>query len=52
VVGALGVIVGVSPVVLLLMGRLPLNFHGMLAFVVSQATWYLAIATQMILKRV
>jgi hypothetical protein len=51
-VGTLGLVVGVIPIVLLLMGRLPLNFHGMLAFVVSQAAWYLAIAMQMILKRV
>jgi hypothetical protein len=45
-------VVGVIPIALLLMGRLPLNFHGVLAFVVSQAAWYLAIALQMILKRV
>lgn len=51
-VGALGLIVGISPIILLLMGRLPLSFGGMLAFVVSQAAWYLAIALQMILKKV
>jgi hypothetical protein len=51
-VGALGIVVGVVSIVLLLMGRLSMNFQGMLAFVVSQAAWYMAIAMQMILKRV
>jgi hypothetical protein len=33
------IVVGVISIVLLLMGRLSVNVHGMLAFVVSQAAW-------------
>ncbi len=50
-VGALGLVAGVVPFVLLLTGRLSIQFHDMMAFIVSQATWYLAVAVQLIRNR-
>jgi hypothetical protein len=49
--GALGLIAGVIPIVLLLTGRLPVDFYGMLAFVVAQACWYLVIGIQLIRRQ-
>jgi hypothetical protein len=43
-VGALGILVGLVPVVGLLSGRLPLDVHGMGVVVLAQALWYVAVA--------
>jgi len=51
-IGALGLVLGIVPIVLLFTGRLPVHFHAMLAFVVSQVIWYFAIGIQLIRRRV
>jgi hypothetical protein len=43
-VGALGLVLGGAPVIALASGYLPMNVHGVLAFVISQTIWSLAIA--------
>jgi hypothetical protein len=52
VVGTLGCIVGALPVAALLLGYLPMNKHGVLAFVLGQTAWSLALGVQMIRGRV
>lgn len=52
VIGVLGLVVGAGPIVLLLLGHLRVNFHGMMAFIISQVIWYVAIAVQMIRGRI
>jgi hypothetical protein len=51
-IGAFGLIAGALPIILLLTGHLHIDFHGMLAFVVSQAAWYLAIGIQLIRRQI
>lgn len=51
-VGWLGVAASVLPLFLVVTGRLSIDFHSMLAFVVSQAAWYLALGIAMIRHRV
>jgi hypothetical protein len=50
--GVLGCIAGALPALALLSGHLPMNVHGVLAFVLAQAVWNLAIAFQLIRNRV
>ena len=47
-IGVLGVVVGVAPVVALLAGVIRLDVHGMLAVVVMQAAWNLAIGARLL----
>lgn len=51
-VGILGAVAGGLPLVALLSGHLPMNVHGVLAFVVAQTVWDLAVAMLLIRNRV
>jgi hypothetical protein len=51
-VGIFGCIVGAVPAVALLLGYLPMDVHGMLAFVLSQTLWSLAVAWLLVRGRI
>jgi hypothetical protein len=46
--GVLGLVLGVLPLVALAAGHLPMTVHGMGAFVLGQAVWYVVIAVRMV----
>jgi hypothetical protein len=51
-IGTLGCLAGAMPMIALLSGYLPMNVHGVGAFVLVQAVWSLAIAVQLIRNRI
>src|SRR5947208_2877070 len=51
-VGGLGCVAGGLPVVALLSGHLPMNVHGVLAFILAQTVWSLAVAAMLIANRI
>jgi hypothetical protein len=51
-IGALGVICALLPVVAQASGNLPVDVHGFGAFVLVQSIWYMATAVQLIRKRI
>jgi hypothetical protein len=52
VIGLLGCVAGTGPVLAMLAGYLQMDVHGMLAFVLVQTLWSLAIAAQLIRGRI
>ena len=51
-VGVLGCIAGAGLIVTLLSGHLPMNVHGVLAFLLAQTVWSLGVAVQLIRNRI
>jgi hypothetical protein len=49
--GGFGCVVGAGAVVALLSGRLPMNVHGVGAFVLAQAVWGVAVAVLLMRNR-
>lgn len=46
-IGVLGLVCGAGPLLATAVGHLPVTVHGVLAFVVAQVLWYVAIAVQL-----
>jgi hypothetical protein len=51
-VGALGVVIGATLTLGLLFGYLPMNIHGMLAFLLAQTVWNLGVAVLLFRNRI
>lgn len=52
VIGGLGLLCGLLPLLAVSTGHFPMNLHGFGAFVLAQAIWYLAIAVQLVRGRI
>jgi hypothetical protein len=51
-VGVLGIMLGLAPLVALAIGYLPMDIHGVLAFIVTQTIWSIAVGVLLIRGRI
>jgi hypothetical protein len=47
IIGIVGLVCGLLPALLMLVGHLHMDVHGVLAFIIAQAIWYMVIAVAM-----
>lgn len=46
-IGVLGLLAGVAPALLVMIGTMVMNVHGLMVFVVAHAAWYAAVAARL-----
>jgi hypothetical protein len=51
-VGTLGIVLGLAPLAALALGYLPMDIHGVLAFIVTQTIWSVAVGVLLIRGRI
>jgi hypothetical protein len=51
-IGILGIVLGFAPLVALAIGYLPMDIHGVLAFIVTQTVWSIAVGVLLIRGRI
>jgi hypothetical protein len=51
-IGVLGILLGLTPLVALALGYLPMDIHGVLAFIVTQTIWSVAVGVLLIRGRI